>query len=266
MADKKISALTGATTPLAGTEVLPIVQSGATVKVAVSDLTAGRAVSAASLALTTALPVTSGGTGLATVTAGRIPYGNGTSAFNTTDNLFYDGASLNVGGSGGVLGGKVGVLGTAQPILSARSDDSTTFAILKLWANETTGNNLFASFATDSNAQRGEIYYNRTGGLTVYATTSDYRSKTIEGDITNSGEIIDSLKPYMGRMHGATMSSPMFVAHEFQEVAPYAVNGNKDDVNEDGSPRYQSMDSSVLVPILVAEIQSLRKRLETAGL
>ena len=46
MADKKISALTSATTPLTGTEVLPIVQSGATVKVAVSDLTAGRAVSA----------------------------------------------------------------------------------------------------------------------------------------------------------------------------------------------------------------------------
>ena len=39
MADKKISALTGATTPLAGTEVLPIVQSGATVKVATDDLT-----------------------------------------------------------------------------------------------------------------------------------------------------------------------------------------------------------------------------------
>ena len=45
MADLKISQLTGATTPLAGTEVLPIVQSGATVKVPVSDLTAGRAVS-----------------------------------------------------------------------------------------------------------------------------------------------------------------------------------------------------------------------------
>ena len=39
MADKKISALTSATTPLAGTEVLPIVQSSATVKVAVDDLT-----------------------------------------------------------------------------------------------------------------------------------------------------------------------------------------------------------------------------------
>ena len=52
MADKKISALTSATTPLAGTEVLPIVQSGATVKVAVSDLTAGRTFSALGMTLT----------------------------------------------------------------------------------------------------------------------------------------------------------------------------------------------------------------------
>ena len=56
MADKKISALTGATTPLAGTEVLPIVQSGSTVKVAVSDLTAGRTMSAASLGVGTTTP------------------------------------------------------------------------------------------------------------------------------------------------------------------------------------------------------------------
>ena len=53
MADKKISALTAASTPLAGTEVLPIVQSGATVKVAVSDLTAGRAISATSVTAST---------------------------------------------------------------------------------------------------------------------------------------------------------------------------------------------------------------------
>jgi hypothetical protein len=39
MADLKISALTAASTPLAGTEVLPIVQSSATVKVATNDLT-----------------------------------------------------------------------------------------------------------------------------------------------------------------------------------------------------------------------------------
>jgi hypothetical protein len=49
MADKKISALTAASTPLAGTEVLPIVQSSATVKVSVANLTAGRAVNATSI-------------------------------------------------------------------------------------------------------------------------------------------------------------------------------------------------------------------------
>lgn len=47
MADKKISALTAASTPLAGTEVLPIVQSGSTVKVSVENLTLGRAVNSA---------------------------------------------------------------------------------------------------------------------------------------------------------------------------------------------------------------------------
>lgn len=44
MADKKISQLTAATTPLAGSEVLPIVQSSTTVKVSVADLTKGRTI------------------------------------------------------------------------------------------------------------------------------------------------------------------------------------------------------------------------------
>lgn len=46
MADLKISQLTAATIPLAGTEVLPIVQNGTTKKVAVADLLAGVTVSA----------------------------------------------------------------------------------------------------------------------------------------------------------------------------------------------------------------------------
>lgn len=46
MANSKISALTSATTPLAGTEVLPVVQSSATTQVTVANLTAGRAVNA----------------------------------------------------------------------------------------------------------------------------------------------------------------------------------------------------------------------------
>ena len=52
MADVKISGLPAATTPLAGTEVLPIVQSSATKKVSIADVTAGRAVSALSMTAT----------------------------------------------------------------------------------------------------------------------------------------------------------------------------------------------------------------------
>lgn len=64
MADLKISQLTGATTPLAGTEVLPIVQSGATRQVSVANLTTGRALSATELTLTTGNLVFSNGKGI----------------------------------------------------------------------------------------------------------------------------------------------------------------------------------------------------------
>ena len=52
MADTKISALPASTTPLAGTEVLPIVQGGTTVKVSVANLTAGRSFDALGMTLT----------------------------------------------------------------------------------------------------------------------------------------------------------------------------------------------------------------------
>ena len=64
MADSKISALPASTTPLAGTEVLPIVQGGTTKKVSIANVTAGRAVSMASLAV--------GGNGIFTETSPQI--------------------------------------------------------------------------------------------------------------------------------------------------------------------------------------------------
>jgi hypothetical protein len=52
MADLKISALPASTTPLAGTEVLPIVQSSTTKQVSVANLTAGRTFDALGMTLT----------------------------------------------------------------------------------------------------------------------------------------------------------------------------------------------------------------------
>lgn len=64
MADTKISALPASTTPLAGTEVLPIVQSSATKQVSVANLTAGRAISVTQLTLTTGNVIVASGQGI----------------------------------------------------------------------------------------------------------------------------------------------------------------------------------------------------------
>ena len=64
MADTKISALTSASTPLAGTEVLPIVQSSTTKQVSVANLTAGRAISATQITLTTGNVIVASGQGI----------------------------------------------------------------------------------------------------------------------------------------------------------------------------------------------------------
>jgi len=61
MADLKISQLPSASTPLAGTEVLLIVQSGSTVQVSVNNLTAGKAVSASTVTATTVTATTFAG-------------------------------------------------------------------------------------------------------------------------------------------------------------------------------------------------------------
>tara|TARA_R110000868_G_scaffold112176_5_gene302318 strand:+ start:7741 stop:10587 length:2847 start_codon:yes stop_codon:yes gene_type:complete len=175
--------------------------------------------------------------------------------------------------SGGVLLlGITGTIGSANDRLQVdtstagarasvfRNSTSNTDTIA-VWNAATTGDNKFVQFYTEAGASvRGSIDYNRAGGLVVYNTTSDYRAKDILGPVQNPGATIDALKVYEGLMKGATQSRPMLVAHEAQEHAPYAVSGEKDEVNEDGTPKFQQIDVSSLVPLLLAEIQSLRAR------
>jgi hypothetical protein len=136
-----------------------------------------------------------------------------------------------------------------------------SYGVLYVYNKATSGNNELVGFGTEGTwTARGSINYNRTAGLTAYNTTSDYRAKDILGPVTDAGATIDALNVYSGKMKGATSARPMLIAHEAQEVTPYAVTGEKDAVNEDGSPKLQQMDVSSLVPLLIAEVQSLRAR------
>ena len=141
---------------------------------------------------------------------------------------------------------------------AGRQGGAANAAVQVLWHEATSGDNLFVSFLTETSpTYRGSISYNRAGGLVAYNVTSDYRAKDISGPVTNSGALIDSVPVYMGKMKDATQERPMFIAHE---VPAYAHTGEKDAVDKDGKPVYQQMDASALIPVMWAELQSLRAR------
>jgi hypothetical protein len=168
------------------------------------------------------------------------------------------GTTNSIGGASDKL--QVAATGTGVRSGVFRNSDTGTDTVA-VWNSATTSDNKFLQFYTEAGATiRGLIDYNRAGGLTRYNTTSDYRAKDILGSIANPGATIDALKVYEGRMKGATQSRPMLVAHEAQEHLPYAVSGVKDEENEDGTPKFQQMDHASLVPLLIAELQSLRAR------
>ena len=160
----------------------------------------------------------------------------------------YIGGNLLVGTTSAAFTGRVVALQT-----TSASD------VLTAWNSATTGDNAFIGFYTEAGGTgRGSITFNRAAGLVSLNTTSDYRAKDISGPVTGSGALIDSTPVYMGKMKDATQERPMFIAHE---VPAYAHTGEKDAVDADGNPVYQQMDAGALIPVMWAEIQSLRKRL-----
>lgn len=163
MADKKISALTAATTPLAGTEVLPVVQAGTTNQVTVANLTAARTVGALKYEAdyTATAPSLSGSTG----TGLRLRASTGLFTVLGADPSTPFSGWLQVSNGAGSsfpltinpLGGRVGI-GTLNP---------STAAVLD--ATSTSGGILFPRMTT---AQRDAIS-TPPDGLVVYNTSTN---------------------------------------------------------------------------------------------
>jgi hypothetical protein len=128
-----------------------------------------------------------------------------------------------------------------------------------LYVNNKTSSGGLVNFFNGGNTV-GSITSN--GTITIYNTTSDYRLKDITGPLTDSGAFIDALKPKVGTWKSNGSKFAGFLAHEFAEVSPSSVSGEKDAVDEEGKPKYQSMQASSaeVIANLVAELQSLRQR------
>jgi len=122
-------------------------------------------------------------------------------------------------------------------------------------------------YGTSTSSPIGSIS-NVSNTAIAYNTTSDYRLKTVIGAVTGHGERIDALKPVDYLWTESGQQARGFLAHEFQAIYLNSVTGEKDAVDEKGNPVYQSMQASTseVIADLVAEIQSLRKRLADAGI
>ena len=125
------------------------------------------------------------------------------------------------------------------------------------WSAGTATTSLTLVNVYNGNGIVGSVVTN--GSTTAWNITSDARLKTNLRDITNSSAIIDALKPR--RFDWLTVSQEKddygFVAQEAYEVYPKMVSVGGDDPAE----KPWAVDPSKLIPILVAELQSVRQRL-----
>jgi len=117
----------------------------------------------------------------------------------------------------------------------------------------------FMYFQKQGNAL-GWIAAANSGTGVSYNTSSDYRLKT---DLRNySGlDVVNKIKTYDfawkandSRMHGV-------MAHELQEILPYAVSGSKDAIDENGKMIIQGVDYGRITPVLVKAIQEQDKKI-----
>jgi hypothetical protein len=94
-----------------------------------------------------------------------------------------------------------------------------------------------------------------TGSITAasFNTTSDYRIKENVIEL-NDTYFVDNLRPVEYENVLINKKSLGFIAHEVQEQYPFLVTGEKDG-KENQSIHYQE-----IIPILVKEIQDLKKR------
>ena len=136
MADVKISALPASTTPLTGAEVLPIVQSGTTKQVSVTNLTSGKTVAAIGYQLESGGIITESGTTrtLSATDNGKVIYCTSDSA--VTINCA---SGLGAGFSCTIIqggAGKVTVAPNSQTLVSYSSLFSTMgqYAVISLIA------------------------------------------------------------------------------------------------------------------------------------
>jgi hypothetical protein len=237
MADKKISALTAASTPLAGTEVLPIVQSGATVKVTVQDLNPQNLKSNATSGVMQVTGPTAASTRVMT-----IPNANFTAARTDAAQTFNGSQTFETASDNQVN------------IDATGSGAYSTINFKQGGVNKT---NLFQEHGTTRfyiiNSSGG--VYLASGG-TSWTAVSDERKKDIIEPITNATNKVNQLRAVIGKYKTDAEETrrSFLIAQDVQAVFPEAVDATNLDV--------LGLSYSEIIPLLVAAIKEQSQEIE----
>jgi hypothetical protein len=116
-----------------------------------------------------------------------------------------------------------------------------------------------------NNSSAGSVQFTSTAAV-QYVTSSDYRLKQDVVTLTDSITKLKQLNPVHFKWKDMpSVETDGFLAHEVQTIVPSAIIGEKDAVDKDGNIEPQQIDTSKLVPLLVAALQeeiSKREALE----
>ena len=203
-------------------------------------------------------------------TTGRIPaqYGvmNGSHQFfiapsGTAGNAITFTQAMTLDASGNLLVGQTSATGTPTVGFCLLKDFSAGSAsgIAIGHQSGTGGGAVYAQFAYAGGAI-GSITQSGTTAV-LYNLTSDQRLKENIQDAASASDLIDAIqvRQYNWKSDGSHQRYG-FIAQELVTVVPEAVHQPAD------PEEMMAVDYSKLVPMLVKEIQSLRKRLADAGL
>jgi len=108
-------------------------------------------------------------------------------------------------------------------------------------------------FYSSTSTQAGFITV--SGATASYNSASDYRLKENVTPLVGALAIVNGLRPvkYTWKVDGCDGEG--FIAHELQESIPLAVQGTKDQLDNEGNISPQGIDQSKIVPYLVKAIQ-----------
>jgi len=151
--------------------------------------------------------------------------------------------------AGNLLVGTTSTLGNGGGITVARSGSN----IQTLTTNSTSGSAYYIGRFYSNSVEKGYIYFDGTN--VSYVNLSDYRLKQDVQPMTGALAKVAQLKPCTYTWKSNGVSGQGFIAHELAEVVPDCVSGEKDAVDEEGTPRYQGVDTSFLVATLTAAIK-----------